>query len=270
MAITTFDDILTATPQRFSGFFIGSASANQYYASHNGSNRSSNPGSVPTSGSGQTCDNTTSGAMPFSSPGAGKSLYLARFVSHNNSTSSSVPNSHILLMDRLVASSGLSAASALSQTVNSVALPTRGGSGEGCELWIETYSDTGATERTLTVNYTNSAGAASSTSVTFPGTSANNDGPTFQVPLAAGDLGIQSVQSVQLSASTGAAGDFGITIYKRYLESYAPTGNLTTNDPLDIITLGMPQLPDDVSLSVVHFSALTSPNLDYEVTLLEG
>jgi phage tail sheath gpL-like len=75
-----------------------------------------------------------------------------------------------------------------------------------------------------------------------------------QVPLASGDTGVASVQSVTLSASTGLAGNFGIVIGRRVAvlpASNANGSNFVAATVQDAFTLGMPQLYDHSCLWVV-------------------
>lgn len=101
------------------------------------------------------------------------------------------------------------------QTVNSVAFPARDiqgtVNGEGCMigLLVATATTNGAVNNTATVSYTNEAGTAGRTATLLAVTG-------WQIPatavagtivwfmLAAGDKGVQSIQSVTLAASLGA------------------------------------------------------------------
>ena len=89
--------------------------------------------------------------------------------------------------------------------------------GVGCRLFLAARATTGATAHNISISYTNQAGTAgrgmpvtvaATASAIVPhivhsGTAANNYGPFL--PMASGDTGIQSVQSVTLSAASGTA-----------------------------------------------------------------
>lgn len=89
--------------------------------------------------------------------------------------------------------------------------------GAGCRLLLAARATTGATAHNIAVSYTNQAGTAGRTlpvtvaatasaivpHIVHSGTAANNYGPFL--PMASGDTGIQSVQTVTLSAASGTA-----------------------------------------------------------------
>jgi hypothetical protein len=147
-----------------------------------------------------------------------------------------------LIYDRLYHISGLSGSSTSSQTVQgSPASPalTRNTGGEGNIAFAEIYTAIGTTAASLTMTYTNQDGTGSRSASTSIG-AANSQYRAFPLNMQAGDTGIQSVQSVQLAATTGAAGDFGITIAKPICII-----NLTgtsTGEVKDFVT-GMPIIP---------------------------
>lgn len=165
-------------------------------------------GAVPTAGA--IPDRTTAGAIPFTAPGGTREKFLI--------SSSIVPTvaGVYLLYDRLYHIGGLSAGITTSQTVQgSPATPaiTRNPAGAGNMAFYEVYSQIGATSANLTMTYTNQAGTGSRTSTINIGSAGFRELTRMQrIPLQAGDSGIRSVQSVQLSASTTTAGNFGITI----------------------------------------------------------
>lgn len=86
--------------------------------------------------------------------------------------------------------------------------------GAGCRLMLAARATTGATAHNLAVSYTNSASVAGRTlpvtvactasaivpHIVHSGTAANNYGPFL--PMASGDLGVKSVQTVTLSAAS--------------------------------------------------------------------
>lgn len=86
--------------------------------------------------------------------------------------------------------------------------------GAGCRLMLVARASTGATAHNLSVTYTNSGNVGSRTlpvtvactasaivpHIVHTGTAANNYGPFL--PMASGDVGVKSVQTVQLSAAS--------------------------------------------------------------------
>jgi hypothetical protein len=126
------------------------------------------------------------------------------------------PGAMITVCDRLSHQGGLSGTTTTAQTTN---LPTsaltRYTSGVGVQSALEIYTTIGATGTTVTTSYTDSGSAAGNTSpaATFGGTG-NNTAPRFVIlPLAVGDVGVKSVESVTVLATTGTAGNFGVTLF---------------------------------------------------------
>lgn len=127
---------------------------------------------------------------------------------------STVIHAHVVF-DLLWINSGIVVTTTTAQTVNSVAFPARDiqgtVNGEGCMigLLVATATTNGAVNNTATVSYTNEAGTAGRTATLLAVTG-------WQIPatavagtivwfmLAAGDKGVQSIQSVTLATSLGA------------------------------------------------------------------
>jgi hypothetical protein len=79
---------------------------------------------------------------------------------------------------------------------------------------MEVYTTLGATATTGTCLYTNQAGTAGQTG-TFTVPANAKPGLMMPVLLASGDTSVQSITSVTLAASTGTAGNFGVTLMQR-------------------------------------------------------
>lgn len=168
----------------------------------------------------------TRGAIPFTNASGGREKrMLAAMFSWGPAQSTTLENlTDFVLYDRLLHQSNLVANTASAQNVQSgsgVSL-TRNTGGVGNEIWIEVYGTAlGSTPQTVTCSYTNQAGTASRTTQTVPigaASSANslkNILETVRIPLQAGDTGVQSVETLTLSGSTGSAGVMGVTIAKR-------------------------------------------------------
>lgn len=165
-------------------------------------------GAVPTAAA--IPDRATFGAMPFKAPGGGREKFLT------GTCFSGLVGGTVELYDRLFHIGGLSGAVTTPQTVQgSTPTPalTRNTGGAGNFAFYEIYTALGSTPATLTMTYTNQSGVTGKTStINIGGTGFREQGRAQKIPLAAGDSGIRAVESVQLSGSTGAAGDFGITI----------------------------------------------------------
>lgn len=166
-------------------------------------------GATPATGAGAACDNTTDGGVPLPTVAGGDTLYLLPLQLAAGAACA------LYVIDRLVATSGLSANTTASQTVNSAALPARGGTGVGVGVALEFYVIGGTNPpASVTITYTNSAGVSGRTATT-PITAAVNILRLFiPLMLQAGDVGVQSVQSVQLNTASGAAGNVGVTLFR--------------------------------------------------------
>lgn len=131
---------------------------------------------------------------------------------------------HPHLFDVLWVNSGIAVTTTTAQAIAPVALPSRdvAGSinGEGCWVGLLVTTDTtnaGVVTNT-TISYTNSSGTAAKTATidAFPATAVAGTVVWFQ--LAAGDVGVKSVQSITLGTSYG--GGAVSLIVARPLESF--------------------------------------------------
>lgn len=152
--------------------------------------------------------------------------------------------------DRLSHMGGLNGTLTTAQTVSCTLPSTRGGTAgngysESVEWFLECYTATGATSVTATITYTNEAGTGSrTTTVTVPA----NWPASRLLPIlpANGDKWIRSVESVQLSATTGTAGSFGVTAGRRLVDVAIPVANI--GQVANFLPLGLPQIFDDACL----------------------
>lgn len=123
-----------------------------------------------------------------------------------------------ILCDRLAHQGGLSGIVTTAQTTNLPVGPssTRATTGAGVYAALEIYTNIGNTASTATVSYTSEAGTSGRTSppIVFGGANSRNGGQFFPIPLQEGDGGVRSVESVTLAATTGTAGNFGVTLYR--------------------------------------------------------
>jgi len=205
------------------------------------------PTGLPPSTTGAALDRTSSGAMPIPTLTAGKKWVLARAELLGAASMNGV----LMLYDRLVQTGGLSGTVTTAQTVNSVALPSRGGGGDQVECWLEVHTAVGTTSVTATVTYTNEAGTSGRTGTTAIGAGSQAAGMSFMpIKLQAGDKGVRSVQSVQLSATTGTAGNFGVTLRKRICDLTVFPSRWEAKD-LDWLGLGLPPIDQDACIEIM-------------------
>ncbi len=183
------------------------------------------------------------GQIPHYDPGSGNS-YLAQFTAMASIAGT------LLLCDRLLQCGGNSGGSAISvtstssQTINTTTLPARDRTGTtngDTVLWgVEVQTATSTGTPTLTIGYTNQAGSASRTATNVDPTVATSAiGAFYRLGLAAGDTGIQSIQTYQQSA-TWTSGTLGLIAY-RVLQSLPLIAPFVA-DSVDALTSGFPQL----------------------------
>lgn len=224
-----------------------------------------NPGAAvaPSPGIAGAALTSYAGQIPI--PGASGDTHLARF------TANSQVAGQLLLCDRLWHNSGISATLTTAQTVNSAAFPARDkvGSvnGDGVNVLMEVSTVMGAGAGNATMIYTNEAGVGSRSSVVAY-VAAMPVGHCQEFPLAAGDKGVRSIQSIQWSVSRTS----GVI----HLVAYRVLANLSVTAPgvgaeADGIALGMPRLYDNSVPFLLWIPAtVTAPVLHSLVGFSQG
>lgn len=163
-----------------------------------------------------TCDETTgNGTQVFGIPHGGNVSTATKHIVNAMATTPGLVPGVLMLVDMQGYYPGINMNVATSQTL--VGTPTlRYTNGVGVRAFLVSTVAAGATAHNLSYSYTNSAGTSGKTNpvtvsctasaivshINHSGTAANNYGPFL--PLASGDSGMRSVQSVQLSAASGA------------------------------------------------------------------
>jgi hypothetical protein len=145
----------------------------------------------------------------------------------------------VILADVVNLSGGLNATVITAQTTGlPTAALTRYTSGEGVMAAIYIDTAIGTTATTFTVSYTNQAGTPGqiSTVTTIGSTGFREAGALILIPLAAGDTGVRSVESVTLAASTATAGNFGVCLFKPL--AMLSMESFTGVAPLDMVSTG--------------------------------
>jgi hypothetical protein len=112
----------------------------------------------------------------------------------------------------------MSATLITAETINSVAWPARDAegtiNGDKVLIGVEVSTATGAGVPTITIGYTNSAGTAGKTATNIqPTVAASATGTFYQMGLAAGDVGVRSIQTKTLSA-TWTSGVYHLVAYR--------------------------------------------------------
>lgn len=139
--------------------------------------------------------------------------------------------------------------------------------GANNELWIEWYGATGSSQYNLSVIYKDQLGNPQTTTFAFPLSPVV--GQMYPVPLVAGSTGVRSITSVQLSGSTGTAGNFGLTILRRLGEIVCMMA--ATGDTLDPFALGLPTIDTSACLFLFGLaSATTIPDIKGGIAIAQG
>jgi hypothetical protein len=220
MAIDTMDKLIAALGDslkcRFYKPSLSNATAGQLHSLWR-SNGFPSQGAIP--GAAAVCDSSLVGSWPLPDPGTNK-MNIAKM-----SASTSVI-SQLIIMDRLAHMGGLVGNVTTSQAVNlSIATPASqgrcGAGGQGVLWCLEWYADTGGTAVTATVTYTNDADVTGRTT-TVALAATRRVSTLLPILPNVDDLRIKSIQSVQLSATTGSAGNFGVTAMARQVECPLP------------------------------------------------
>lgn len=167
-----------------------------------------------------------------------------------------------VLCDRLSHQGGLSAIVTGAQATNlPTAALTRYTDGAGVMAALTIYTQIGTTATTITASYTNQAGTAGQTTpaVAFGATNFREAQRMILLPLASGDSGVRAVASVNVVATTGTAGAFGVTLFKPLVAFplWSP------DEPVDPIISGsmfggFPEVIDDACLFWLHYPSNTA------------
>ena len=168
----------------------------------------------------------------------------------------------LVAIDLLNVSGGLSGIVTTEQTTNlPTAALTRHTGGDGVMIGLVAYQTFGTTATTVTVRYTNQAGTANQVSLAtnFGGTGFREVGRVIQIPLAAGDTGVRSVEGVTVLATTGTAGQFGVCMFKPLMQFALE--NTTGTMPVDAVSSGgmigsMAEFDDDACLTFMAMSPI--------------
>lgn len=207
------------------------------------------------------------GQIDFRDPAGGINTHLGRF--QGAASQAGV----LILADRLWHNGGFTITSNTSQTVNSAAFPARDNNGttngEGVLLGLEISAAAGAAAPTITVGYTNSANVASRTATNaFPTANSPTAGAFFPIGLQAGDIGVRSVQTLQLSASW-VSGTMNLVAY-RPLVALELTAAFVPN-AVDALTSGFPRLFNgSVPFLIFIPSTTTASNVSGQVIWTQG
>ena len=232
--ITNRDQLIDALANNSSRIVIDKASianaaAGQYHSLWRATGQPGQ-GAIPTAAA--NCNQSTVGGMKFSQQTAPAKSYLA-YLEATSSNSAMTMEVH----DRLMHMGGLNGTLTTAQTVgidfNGVTadnMAERIGDADYSDIqwWLEWYTDTGATVTTATVAVTYSDGTTGNlTGVSLAATRRASFMQSLNglIPAAAAGKFIRAVNTVTLSNTTGAAGNFGVTATRLRGTLFMPIAN---------------------------------------------
>lgn len=266
MTITTLDQLYDAMANNSSRIVIDKASvvntiAGQFHSLWRATGQPGQ-GAIPTTAA--SCDNTLTGALGFTQQTAPATSYLTvlEFLAGQNITT-------LEIHDRLAHMGGLNGTLTTAQTVNvdldaigatdNVAVRKGDSNYSDVQWWLEWYTDTGATVVNATVNVTfNDATTANLTAVSLAATRRASFMQPLNSLIQAADSGkyIRDVNNVTLSATTAAAGNFGVTATRYRGAIYAPISNARFKE--DWASLGTPEIPNESCLMAIVVAGATN------------
>lgn len=177
---------------------------------------------------------------------------------------SSLAFSTFEIHDRLAHMGGLSGTVTTAQTVG-IDLSTLGGGlpaarrGDAnysdVQWWLEWYTDTGATASNATVNVTYDDASTGNLAVIAVGGTVRAGRMIPLVPAVSGRF-IRGVNSVTLSVSTAAAGNFGVTATRP--RTAVSTAVANKAELYDWAQLGLPEIPNDACLMLLSVCTATT------------
>ena len=232
--ITNRDQLIDALANNSSRIVIDKASianaaVGQYHSLWRATGQ---PGQGAIPAAAANCNQSTVGGMRFSQQTAPAKSYLAYLeaVSSNSATTMEVH-------DRLRHMGGLNGTLTTAQpvgldfngvTADNMAERIGDGNYSDIQWWLEWYTDTGATVVTATVAVTYSDGSTGNlTGVSLAATRRASFMQSLNglIPAAAAGKFIRAVNTVTRSASTGAAGNFGVTATRLRGTLFMPIAN---------------------------------------------
>jgi len=228
MAVTGYNDLVTSLlpPQpllktSFTGQAAGQLHSSLYIAGLPGA------AAAPTPGINGAALTSYAGQIPFPATSGTTTIYLAGM---NATQAANVGG--VYLMDRLWHNSGVVVTTTTAQAITFPGLPSRdmngAATGDGVLLAMEitTVLGTAAPVTTCTVSYTDTLGTAAQTATLASIPTAAVAGTFLPFTLAAGDVGVQSVDSITLGTSL-VSGAISLVCYRPIAVVPVPTANVT-------------------------------------------
>lgn len=165
----------------------------------------------------------------------------------------------LVLYDRLV-SVNFSFNSTGEKTINSTTLPRYAGTDSvGLQAWVEVTTVTSSAAVMNMSSYTDQDGngTASGGNITFPAAATNVNAFIGPLPLAAGDTGLRSVETITVGTSGGGSAAGNLVIMKPL--AYCPLiANRGTNNDHMIMIPSLPRIYDGATLALYYVPSTTT------------
>ena len=258
MTISTRDQLIDAMGNNASRQVIDKASlanavAGQFFSLWTAAGI---PGAGSAPGAAANPTSATTGAFSFANQTAPATSYLAWLA-----VQCSLSASNLEIHDRLAHMGGLSGIVTTSQGALSLVTNSPGAARLGdanysnVQWWLEIYTALGATGVNATVAVEHNDGSTGNLAAIALGATPRA-GRLYPLISAVAGKFIRAVTGVTLSATTGTAGNFGITATRSRTSVSAPLLNKT--EVYDWAQLGLPNIPNDSCLMLLMLCATTS------------
>ena len=217
-------------------------------------------GADPTSLTATVVSATTTGALYFQNAlnGTGKTKHI---INAGATSVTAGSTGSLVILDRLMAYGNINANVNTAQNMTNTAVLTRYQTGTGTVMFLEVTTGLGATPSNATITYTNQDGIAGRTTgaqAMVISSVANRIPNTFlYFPLQAGDNGVRSVQTVQLSAAMG-AGVMNLVIAKPLFTIPLALVGIQNNVDLALAFPLLPKLENNHALQMIFFAPTAS------------
>ena len=266
MTITSRDQLIDAMGNSSSRFILDKASiASQAAGSYVSMWRATGQpgqGAVPTTAA--VCTTALTGAMGFAqqtAPATSYGAYMEVVTSNSAMT--------VEIHDRIAHMGGLNGTLTTAQTAgidlstmlstSNVGVRIGDANYSDVQWWLEWYTATGATAATATVAVTYNDGTSGNlTALSLAATRPASFMVSLNalIPAASSGKYIRAVNTVTLSATTGTAGNFGVTATRIRMASMCPVANLKTIS--NWADLGFPEIGNSACLFPVVLTSTTS------------
>lgn len=258
MTITTRDMLIDAMGNNADRLVIDKASlsnavAGQFFSLWTATGV---PGAGSAPGAAAVPTKATTGAFGFTNPTAPVKSYLAWLTAQagNNAT-------NLEIHDRLAHMSGLSGTVTTSQGALSLVTNNPGSARLGetnysdVQWWLEVYTAMGSTGVNATVAVTYNDDSTGNLAAIALGATPRA-GRLYPLVSASAGKFIKAVTGVTLSATTGTAGNFGITATRQRAALSMPLAN--KSEIFDWAQLGLPAIADDACLMMLMMCSTTT------------